>query len=139
LDSFLGRVHPAPDKRPEAADDADYALQRSGAFKQPDKNHDVANEHRKSHESHQNEHSAIPPIAFLLRQCCIIDTVDSNAYFPTLKLARRYSLFIRTINPVLISLGHTASHSRCIVQLPKPSLSIAATILSTRVSRSGCP
>src|SRR5579872_991320 len=40
---------------------------------------------------------------------------------------------------VLIAFGHTASHSRCIVQLPNPSWSIALIIFITRLWRSGCP
>src|ERR1044072_6827484 len=39
----------------------------------------------------------------------------------------------------LIDFGHTASHSRCIVQLPNPSRSIASIILTTRCLRSGWP
>src|SRR5512138_591983 len=36
-------------------------------------------------------------------------------------------------------LGHTATHSLMLVHDPKPSLSMAATMLSARVQRSGCP
>ena len=38
-----------------------------------------------------------------------------------------------------ISLGQTASHSYWLVQAPKSSLSMASTIFSTRLLRSGCP
>src|ERR1700744_2566509 len=39
----------------------------------------------------------------------------------------------------LISLGHSASQAPVLVQLPKPSSSIWATIACTRLQRSGCP
>jgi hypothetical protein len=39
----------------------------------------------------------------------------------------------------LIVFGQAALHSYWLVQLPKPSSSIFATMLSTRVSRSGWP
>src|SRR5882757_5217842 len=38
-----------------------------------------------------------------------------------------------------IPFGHDATHSPVLVQPPKPSSSIAATMSSTRRSRSGCP
>ncbi len=38
-----------------------------------------------------------------------------------------------------IPLGHTASHSRSLVQFPNPSLSIAVTIAMARSFRSGLP
>src|SRR5471030_410376 len=38
-----------------------------------------------------------------------------------------------------ISLGHSASQAPVLVQLPKPSSSIWATMACTRLQRSGCP
>src|SRR5487761_2185652 len=40
---------------------------------------------------------------------------------------------------ILISLGHSASQAPVLVQLPKPSSSICATMACTRLQRSGCP
>src|SRR5205814_687957 len=50
-----------------------------------------------------------------------------------------YSLFRREILVTDISLGHTASQASVKVQEPNPSLSIWATMLNTRVLRSGSP
>lgn len=72
----------------------------------------------------------------------LIDLTPSpcRAYSPNrVKPARKRSQFIRAIKFTLISLGHTASHSRCMEQAPKPSRSIAATMLMTRRLRSGWP
>src|SRR5260370_35330770 len=46
---------------------------------------------------------------------------------------------MRAMKLRLISFGHTASHDPVTVQLPKPSLSICATILATRRSFSTLP
>src|SRR5688500_18640389 len=46
---------------------------------------------------------------------------------------------MREILVMDISLGQTASQAPVKVQLPKPSLSICATMLSTRFLRSGAP
>ena len=72
----------------------------------------------------EGAYPAPPPRLFSLR-------------LPTVALI--YSWFIFEMNLVLISLGQTASHSRCMVQFPNPSLSIASTILRTRSVRSGWP
>src|SRR5580698_10378709 len=46
---------------------------------------------------------------------------------------------MRLILVILISLGHSASQAPVLVQLPKPSASICATMACTRLQRSGCP
>ena len=50
----------------------------------------------------------------------------------SVKLDIIYSLFMRAILDIEISLGHSASQLPVLVQLPKPSSSIWATILCTR-------
>ena len=53
--------------------------------------------------------------------------------------ARAYSRFSFAIKLALISAGQTASHSYVFVQFPKPSASIALTMFTTRLVRSGEP
>src|ERR1700684_187067 len=46
---------------------------------------------------------------------------------------------MRLMLVILISLGPSASQAPVLVQLPKPSASIWATMACTRLQRSGCP
>src|SRR6201996_2190542 len=46
---------------------------------------------------------------------------------------------MREMLVILISLGHSASQAPVLVQLPKPSSSICATMACTRLQRSGWP
>src|SRR5207245_10820646 len=46
---------------------------------------------------------------------------------------------MRAMNRTLMDLGHAASHSKWLVQVPKPSASICATMPRTRARRSGWP
>src|SRR6185312_8264711 len=46
---------------------------------------------------------------------------------------------MRLMLVIFISLGHSASQAPVLVQLPKPSASICATMACTRLQRSGCP
>ena len=64
-----------------------------------------------------------------------------STYSPMLrrKLAFEYSRFNFAMKLALISAGQTASHSYVLVRFPKPSASIARTILTTRLVRSGSP
>ena len=56
---------------------------------------------------------------------------ESAGYFP-FNSATAYSRFMRAMKLRLISFGQTASHEPVTVQLPKPSASIAVTMLATR-------
>jgi hypothetical protein len=62
----------------------------------------------------------------------LVGTVVSRSFTCRVRLARKYSGFIRAMKSTLIPLGHTAWQSRCMVQLPKPSSSMTATIARTR-------
>src|ERR1700744_6485132 len=63
----------------------------------------------------------------------------NTIYLSVVRPLRPYSTLSRAIFWMEISLGHTASQAPVDVQLPKPSLSIWATISVTRVLRSGPP
>jgi len=63
---------------------------------------------------------------------------DRHGYSPE-KDAVRYSRFMRAMWRTEIALGHTASHSNSLEQLPNPSLSMARTIARARSLRSGWP
>ena len=53
------------------------------------------------------------------------------------KLANKNSRFKRAIFVTFTSFGQTASHSYSLEQFPKPSLSMASSMLSARFERSG--
>src|SRR5688572_25678197 len=54
-------------------------------------------------------------------------------------MAVKYSRFNRAMFVTLIPFGHSASQALVLVQEPKPSASICATIFSARSLRSGLP
>src|SRR5688572_2272424 len=60
-------------------------------------------------------------------------------YLFTVNPAIKYSLFKRAIFSIEISFGQTASHAPVLVQPPKPSLSICATMFNALVLLSGSP
>ncbi len=57
---------------------------------------------------------------------------QQRPYLPSVNRALRKSRFIRAMQSIEISFGHTASHSRWLVHEPKASCSIWATIRATR-------
>jgi hypothetical protein len=63
----------------------------------------------------------------------------SVCHYSAVKLAPKYSLFNLAMFAMDISLGQVASQAPVLVQDPKPSLSICATILKTLVFLSGAP
>src|SRR5207245_10470857 len=60
-------------------------------------------------------------------------------YFPAVTNALTYSRVRRAMLEIVISFGHTASHSPSFEQLPNPSASAWLIIATTRVSRSTSP
>ena len=56
-----------------------------------------------------------------------------------LKLADKYSRFMRAIFSKEIPFGHSTSQAPVLVQLPKPSSSICCTMFNTRSVASTCP
>ena len=68
-----------------------------------------------------------------------------SAFFYVIKVdysenfALRNSRFRRAMWATVMPLGHSSSHARVLVQLPKPSSSILATIARALVAASGRP
>src|SRR6056297_2868155 len=62
-----------------------------------------------------------------------------NQSFSSVKEALRYSLLSRAMCSSDIPLGHSASQAPVLVQLPKPSSSILATMFSALRLASGLP